>query len=111
MKFVIKRSKWYRGRGPHESALLREDGTQCCVGQMCSQIGLADSAILNRKTVSQLINPQQREYYDQTLKVLDRFSFSEAYDINDRTYLTDHERERELKNLVEAAGHEIVFED
>lgn len=31
-KFTVKRSEWYRGKGPQDSLLLNEDKQKCCLG-------------------------------------------------------------------------------
>jgi hypothetical protein len=116
MTFTIKRSKWLRGAGAGE--LLREDDhLQCCVGQMCSQLGVPDNVIEGECVLEFLSN---RVLADERLSVLitdrgcdirERKWVETAYGINDETLIADDERERQLADLAAANGHELVFTD
>lgn len=50
MKLTIDRTKWLRGEGTGNSALLREkDGKMCCVGFYCLALGKTKEEISERK--------------------------------------------------------------
>jgi hypothetical protein len=54
MKFIIDRTKWLRGE--RDSKLLRsDDGKQCCIGQVCSQLKVDDSRLRDVGTVNSIL--------------------------------------------------------
>lgn len=117
MKFTIKRSKWYRGH-KFDSLLMRGDGSQCCVGQMCSQLGVRDADLLGRAISSDLPDlPDMGLATKEALSpLLDRFGRDlpwvvSAYVVNDDAEIGDDEREPKLAAIAAAAGHELVFID
>jgi hypothetical protein len=131
MKFTIKRSKWYRGKGTRDSRLLLGNGKQCCFGQICSQLGVPDIQLLNRpvvrslpvfeKLVNQDISLTEAKQghkwvspvYD-TIMQSDRYEHgwvAEGYAVNDEPYIDENRREERLTTLLANAGHELVFED
>lgn len=112
MRFTITRSKWLRGRGNENSVLLREDGKQCCIGQVASQCGAPDSLLLDEPDVEHIFCNDESAVPPALLAgdhVLDWFS--EAYRINDERAEDDAERESKLSALAAANGHEFVFVD
>jgi hypothetical protein len=127
MKFIIDRKKWYRGHY-QGSKLLRKDGLQCCVGQMCSQLGVPKVLMKDVGDVRDLIwatdNDRQQKIRDALSNVLIQpqckstyFPYDwapapwlrDAYGYNDDAGLTDEEREQHLIRLCEKNGHELQF--
>jgi hypothetical protein len=85
MKFTIKRSKWLRGNGGSISGLLTAKGNQCCMGQVCSQLGIPDNALISRAYIHDIFDgpsecsimkqPTTKVYkeklYEQKVAILD----------------------------------------
>jgi hypothetical protein len=117
MEFVIDRSKWFRGQGPNGSSLLRKDHTQCCVGQMCSQLGLPNTILLGESTVNglfcdELVDGDLREKLSPLADIDAEKDWVEvAYTINDSRDIDDTEREKQLQELVAPHGHTLRFVD
>lgn len=109
MQFTVKRSEWYRGKGAAPSKLLRTDGTRCCIGFVGQQCGIADSALLNRRTIG--LCPPKDEKWPTWTNSNDIADTYEAYEVNDNAKLNDKEREAKLKEIFARNGDEIVFVD
>lgn len=109
-KFVVDRQKWYRGQGHASSALLRLDGTRCCIGFVGSQCGLKDYELLHKTTsvhVSEEKNSLLRMWPKWTQENWGDISL--AYAVNDDIKMSDKEREDTLKELFIRNGDEIEF--
>jgi hypothetical protein len=118
MRFTITRSKWLRGEGGVASALLRHrDGKQCCVGQMCSQLGIPDDEIRNEKAVAPVIYSVGPERIAPLVvrgvsgNWCQARWLDDAYSINDARDISDDARECSLRELLAPHGHELVFVD
>lgn len=128
MKFVIDRAKWRGGsngphrRGPGRTALLNEQGGQCCLGFVCEQMGVPREALRNVSTPAGLSD----EVVPTELTQLLRFKIEPhmLYDPTDHHSLeeqllvlnddadggvTPEKRESEITRLLAAAGHEVEF--
>ncbi len=109
MKFIIDRKKWYRGKGSTESSLLRPDGLQCCVGQMCSQLGCNDGTLLDIPAMHMLkLNPIIFDTLGYDINNMSNW-IDRAYGINDSMDISDTEREQKLTVLAQENGHELEF--
>ena len=101
IEVVVDRTKWLRGEGHHESALLRErDGKQCCVGFLARVLGAATEDILGRRILSAVsgkVGPctdfEKMHYYE----------LDEAYSANDDGAINDSQREIILQDI----GHSM----
>lgn len=124
MKFTIKRSKWLRGEGVSKSRLLRKgDGKQCCIGQICLQLGVPDKAITDITDVNNILiehSPKLEKVLTPLLLLSDKQEgyrhaagwVGSAYCINDAQDVPDDAtREKHLAELAAANGHELVFVD
>ncbi len=108
MKFVITESTWFRGHGPEQSRLLRQDGTMCCIGQICKQLGVPDSAILDSKTVVAIPSAED-EKTSEFIDAITLHGLNQAYCINDNANIDDVERKRQLVEHFERAGVGLDF--
>jgi hypothetical protein len=118
MKFTIDRTKWYRGNSVGSKLLRAEDCKQCCVGQMCSQLGVNDLDLLGITSVWRLLERNELGLLPITAKEnmkpllsdgVEARWVEEAYSINDRDDLCDTEREHLLIELLRRNGHELEF--
>lgn len=128
MEFVLDISKWVcghptesRGRvGKGRSALLNEEGYQCCVGQFSEQLGIEKEAMLGLTTVGALYCRAKAE---STSKVLEEYLsklrilqpnliisplLGGLYSANDNSSIhTIGERVDRLKGVLWSAGHTL----
>lgn len=102
-EFVIKRSRWERGKGLGGGVFLNcSTKQQCCVGIFLSACGIPDAALCGLASDNRL-----------------RFSFlsrmtrelSPLYAVNDSHHLTDEQRETQLTELFAAKGIAVTFID
>jgi hypothetical protein len=116
MEFVINRKTWRCGQngdfshGEGDTYLLNEQGYMCCLGQMCLQLGVKATNLINtgapcdihissKKLPTLLVN----KHINNTLFA------QEAMHINDSTFINDQERERKLSALASRWKHKITF--
>jgi len=126
MKFTVDRSKWYRGKGESQSALLRSDDQRCCIGFVGQQCGVPDIHMLNYSSILDIevlnsirlfpawmqekepVNIEElRRIYPDMPEHQSRIRL--AYCVNDDLSLSDEQREEKLKQIFAAAGDEIEF--
>lgn len=77
-KINIPRKKWLRGEGATASKLLRlGDRKQCCLGILCTQIGIPDEVIENKSSLEAWIGGsgigayKPRKMYDEVWQMSD----------------------------------------
>lgn len=58
--FVIEKDKWACGMGGQSSAMLRADGTSCCLGFVAGQIGATDEQRQGCMTPASIVNLRHR---------------------------------------------------
>ena len=114
-EFTVKRSEWYRGKGDDDSALLKEDGSKCCVGFLCLNAGLPKKALFEVGSVEAVHMDLERLPkwlaerfvfdYDATDWALD------VYKANDTPKLSGVEREAKLTALFAEKGIKVTFVD
>jgi hypothetical protein len=127
MKFRVSRRRWLRGLLENslvQSCLLSTapgyKGKMCCLGFACLQLGqkavdITDvefpqdindeaktQALIDAGLVKKRDLPYGPDYVNSTL------SATAAY-INDDPDISDRDRERQLRTLFKAHGHQIVF--
>jgi hypothetical protein len=123
----VKRSQWYRGQGPEGSALLRDDGTMCCVGFACIAAGLTEEQIRNIGTVEALLwngfgAKKRLERVPKALKSLAGptahnlphtavKATQQLYAVNDTSRMSDPEREAEIYQLGQQLNLNFTFVD
>jgi hypothetical protein len=101
--FVVKRSQWFRGKV--DSALRVKSGKQCCLGFLTRQCtGCKAKDILG----VEMPNNLPLEIYSKLLQ-LETGSWYRFAEINDRSWLTDREREKQLKELAKESGFRFKF--
>jgi hypothetical protein len=116
MKFVVDRKTWFRGTGGIDqgSALLRVDGTRCCIGFVAQQCGIPDSDILNRTAVRVESKPmdsvQCDERWPKWFEYGHNNDLATAYHTNDTLGISEFDREAKLREIFAKHGDEIVFE-
>lgn len=106
-KFTVDRRTWYRGKGEKFSALLREDGTRCCIGFVGAQCGISDQELMGHPGVTGVRLPL-REHFPKWMQE-EGGDVINAYGDNDDEALTDAEREERLKVRFAKYGDEIEF--
>lgn len=122
MKFIIERSTWRCGgfglkgvtqHGNQYTKLLDKEGFRCCLGSVCSQLGVPDEMLLDIAYPRQV----QLDSYKHVLSILreelpshanNSILAQEAIDIND-SYLSFSVREEKLIALFAEYGHELEF--
>jgi hypothetical protein len=120
MKFTIERSTWRCGgfglkgvtqHGNNYTKLLDKEGFRCCLGSVCSQLGVPDTALLD------IAYPRQLNDFKELVSILrtERPSYAinseladHAIDIND-SYISFAVREEKLITLFAEYGHELEF--
>lgn len=121
MKYIVKRSEWYRGH-TWGTQLLRADGLKCCIGFVGQQCGISDEDLRGRGTVSfslykSTFNPSPSfEKFPEWMRPRDTFvdrslPIGEAYTTNDDPGISDEVREARLKEIFQSQGDEIEFID
>jgi hypothetical protein len=115
MKFIVDRSKWYRGGGTNSSALLRPDGSRCCIGFVGQQVGIPDTDLLNRLTIWDVwsFGKGIEVEWPEWMMNLDphTVNIDAAYAVNDDSSLSESDRESKLKEIFLRNGDEIEFVD
>jgi hypothetical protein len=116
MTFTITRSKWLRGETWINSYLLREsDGKQCCMGQVCQQLGVPESDLKGARGVStERINQHQeliRDFLSPENPAFHSAWVGECYCVNDEPGLSEADREGRLASAFREHGHELIFID
>lgn len=91
MTFTIKRSEWFRGKGPDDSKLLDDNGKRCCWGFVANQCGIPDEQLKGKKVLRELL----RDFRDKVGQFLDQFGSEVSwilttYKINDQENLADN---------------------
>lgn len=113
MKFIIERSKWYRGRFGEESVennsrLVRiRDDKMCCLGFVGNQCGIALESMLDQSMPSDLPDDLRMKYPVWLTSGL----AAQAAIINDNINISDSEREIKIKEIFTDNGDEIEFVD
>jgi hypothetical protein len=112
MKFIIDRTKWLRGGGFRNSALLREtDGLMCCLGQVGAQCGIPEAALRNIPNPDGVANEFVALWPKQLLNEDDEDSVLACamMSTNDSMNMTEAEREEDLVATCEPYGIELEF--
>lgn len=120
MKFTVKRSEWYRGKGNTDSRLLHGNGEKCCVGFQALAHGLTEDEIRYCPDLAHL-NGTPKMKLSGPLAVMVRLNTwnenynsclaGEIYEVNDDQRITDELREQKLKVLFAKVGDEVEFMD
>lgn len=127
-KFVVKRSKWFRGRG-NTLSRLQTDNQMCCLGFYAKECGL------KKKNITDVVSPGEIEYeikdiwdtfllarisniYDSdpddpglTDIIIDSEIANSLMEINDDVNISDEDREYKLKELFKEQGIKVKFVD
>jgi hypothetical protein len=110
MRFTIYRDSWLRGEEGSTLHRLMDD-KECCMGQMCAQLGVAPFRITGYMYPSQLTeaakyNVELRDFIEKVSPVETRIGL-----INDAEESTGGNRESQIKSQMESLGYEIEFVD
>lgn len=125
MDFVIDRSKWRcGGSGPHmqgtgPTELLNNDGFMCCLGQVCKQLGVPESKMLNVPAPLTLVHRSYTSaeslhplgYIVEAGVLAGTALTQEAMSCNDNPYdsMRPEDREQTLTELFARNGHTLTF--
>lgn len=110
MKLVIDRAKWLRGEDSQNSKLLRiKDQKRCCIGFLCSALGVSDSELLD-------VGGSQKLFAELPTWLKDSGEMADnehsdlftAYDVNDNPELDEATREARITKIF--ARHDIQVE-
>ena len=117
-KLVIDRTKWYRGKGSRGSALLRKDGSMCCLGFDLLRRGFTPEQILEVGTPEEVeVGGEHPEIAGLTYVSSDweydiyatTETNEELVDANDGEGLSEAEREAQIIDLFAEIDVEVVF--
>lgn len=121
MKFTVKRSTWWRGKGSGTSYLLREDGNMCCLGFRALASGLKPRDIFNRAMPATALRallggvpPEWMnlvKFLTNDVVAIDTDACQDIALVNDERGMSDFDRERELTRMFAAVGDEVDFVD
>lgn len=113
-KLIIDREKWYRGKGPDGSRLLRTDGCRCCLGFDLQRRGFTDEQLLD-------VGVPEAVETDAPIDGL-TFAFEDERDgfgptgtnellveFNDNPDLSESERELRITSAFAEIGVEVEF--
>lgn len=115
MHYVIDRATWYRGQGPHGSALLRAepDHKMCCLGHMLLQCGATEGQIEGLSSPAKVKNiPSAASWMvepHQTIRINNTYVVGYLMEVNDSTTLPATDRENEISTLLATVGHTVEF--
>lgn len=106
-EFKVIRAKWLRGS---DSELLDENGKMCCLGFVCSQLGISKELLQDKDNPYEikLLLPYLTDYYHSM--IVDSSLSKEAIQINDDVNISDSIRESKLIKLFKQYGLSIKFE-
>ena len=105
MKLVIDRTQWLHGEGSQQSYLVRtEDKKMCCLGFLGLSCGYTKDELEDKQVPEQICDNSKWPILFHNEDEVAEFTTT-----NDRTNITDEEREQELIKLFRAAGIEVTF--
>ena len=124
MKFTVDRSKWvnasFGNRG--HTLLLNREGYSCCLGFVCSQLGIKDEEMQGYGSPNHVCHDRstQTTNFDllSKLKSLTQYHYGyvsntslaeRAIRINDNANISREHREKDLIDLFAEYGHELKF--
>ena len=120
-KFIIDRSKWRCGgntgnpgaRGQGSTLLLNSEGYMCCLGQVCTQLGVPDQNLLDLMTPIHIEDdfislPQAVGLTDGGEDENSDFA-DEVMKVNDDGSLDDSTREQQLIDMFAEQGYTLEF--
>lgn len=121
MKFIIERSKWLRGEGMDDSALMRaRDGKCCCLGLIALQCGIEAEEIKGVQSPSGVHHDLWDKFpepFRPEKRFLDSPLAGDMMPVNDKEFeedeseYSDAQREAELTRLASGHGIELEFVD
>jgi hypothetical protein len=114
MRITVSRRRWLRGG---DGELLNKSGKMCCLGFGVRQCGVKAKDIRGLSMPSRIARPARtKALLDSPLMVVDELYWAsnsklsdDAASINDNDKIVDKEREKQLRSLFRAHGHQIVF--
>ena len=119
---VIDRTKWYRGKGSHGSALLRtKDELMCCLGFCLLQRGFTSDELAEVGTPGEVVSVDRMrpdalskvvglvDLYDDESGLLETHVCNQLVDANDDPDIDDLTRERRITDLFAKIGVDVTF--
>lgn len=115
-RLVIKRSEWYRGRGPNNSQLVCMNGEKCCLGFLGVECGIDLAHLLTATPIGTILGGRDAvrgEWPDGifTLGGANSAWTSQAMSINDDDRMGDGLREERLIEHFALISIELSFVD
>jgi hypothetical protein len=111
-EFTIDRKKWYRGKGPRQSKLLNSRGQMCCLGFYAKACGIPRDNMYGEATPSD-VDPDRMRVWDSFLikntPVENSAKCYELMKINDNRYISEAQREFQIRNIFEEQNIEVKF--
>lgn len=124
MKVIVDRQRWLRGLGNNfpedytgvQKAGLRVDGKMCCLGFLCTTLGIPEDELENKGMPADLgieILPFVTQDTDEEGFPIERYEnvypLEDLAEINDDYQLRDQDRENKLKELAKEINVEFEF--
>ena len=108
-QFTVYRSRWFRGKGDMYSRLLRKrDKKMCCVGFLAEACGFAPKDIEDRPTLAEIKVDVPAEMKNLAQDIMNN---TLIYCTNDRTDMSEEERERALRQQFRQLGIRLIIKD
>lgn len=112
MQLTVDRKTWRCGQYSREKGtrsgggptnLLNKEGYRCCLGQVCSQLGIDDQSLL------MVLRPISTDNLDFSKFEELGISMEAAIFINDDPSTSLQEKEDKLISLFKESGHDLSF--
>lgn len=118
MKYIVKESEWYRGKGSESSYLLKDSGLKCCLGFVGEQCDISKrklryncepyDTVMNNGFFSKITKDKWPKWF---FNIFDGSTndVHELMYINDNKFMSDHERKKKIREIFKKHGDKIVF--
>ncbi len=117
MDFVVDRKTWHRGESGSR-LYVSETKKQCCIGQVCSQLGVKTHLLKDVGSVQGVMElhggEDSLEKMNGILVKKGKESFGwlwECYAINDSLGISEEDRESKITEAFKLNGHTITFKN
>lgn len=111
--FYVSRKNWLRGKGCKNSYLLHPtNGSMCCLGFFCNQLGVPKEDLKRLKEPQQLLEKKGWEDIPYLMNIHSENQKQltiTAMVINDDDFIEDDIREEKLIELFASEGIELEF--
>ena len=101
-EFTVDESKWYRGKGGHESKLLRIDGLMCCLGFLGESLNVPCVGMLDKEEPG-IVSEWPNDLVKRAKVTCD------IINVNDEPKINDNLRKTKLVRLFASLGIRVTF--